>query len=119
MSDEKVKLQHLCPDIDFFFLDTNSIATAMTGQPRPEASDLIAVVSGWEKFIAVAKLYLVAAQIDPESVVACSISDPNWKRAADQASLVICDSFVAKQLQSSPRVKVFPIIARSSLEQLR
>jgi hypothetical protein len=119
MSDEQARLENEFPDLDFLFLNANSVSGAMAGQARPNPNELIAIVSGWEKFIAVAKLYLLAAQIDPETIIACSTEDSNWKRAAGQAELIICDSLVSNQFEVSPRVRVFPLIARTSLEQLR
>src|SRR5215203_6572404 len=51
MFDEEAKIGAvLPPEKNCLFLKANSAAASMTGERRPTADDLIAVVSGWEKF---------------------------------------------------------------------
>lgn len=120
MFDEKAKLHPVLPSGSAcIFLDANSVPGSLAGRPRPSADDLIAIVSGWEKFIALAKLFLTAAKLDPEMFVARLTSDPDWRRGIEQASLIICDSLTAKQFRDDARVQVFPLISAASLEKVR
>ncbi len=120
MFDEKEKLRPVLPSGSAcIFLDANSVPGSLSGRPRPAADELIAIVSGWGKFIALAKLFLVAAQIEPERFVARMTSDEDWHKGLDQASMIICDSLAATHFPNDPRVQVFPLVAASSLEKLR
>lgn len=120
MFDEKEKLRPVLPSGSAcIFLDANSVPGSLSGRQRPSADDLIAIVSGWGKFIALAKLFLVAAHIEPEMFVARLTSEPDWRKGVDQASLIICDSLAAKQFPDDARVQIFPLIAASSLEKVR
>ena len=70
MIDEKSKLQNfLHADRGCFYCNANSVPSSMAGEARPLEDDLIAIVSGWDKFISFAKLYLVAAKVDPRTVI--------------------------------------------------
>lgn len=120
MFDEKEKLLPiLSGDAQCVFLNANSVPKSLSGQKRPSKNDLIAIVSGWEKFISFAKLFLLAAKIDPEMFITRHTADRNWKKGIDQAAFVICDSVTAKNIGGYSKVRVFPVIAASSLEQLR
>lgn len=79
----------------------------MNGETRPTADDLIAVVSGWESFLVLAKTMLVAARIEPESLLIRSTKEQNWRKGLNAASMIICDSLTAKNL-SNYQTRVFP-----------
>ncbi len=120
MFDEREKLGQILPGgTQCIFLDANSVPGSLTGKTRPAADELIAIVSGWGKFIALAKLFLMAAQIEPDSFVARLTSDHGWRKGIDQASVIICDSLAAANFPDDPRVRVFPLIASGSLDRLR
>ncbi len=109
----------LPPDKTCIFLKANSVPDSMTGKQRPTNDDLIAVVSGWEKFLMLAKMFLLAAKIAPETLVLRSTDEPNWKTGLQPVSLIICDSATAKAFPNDERVRVFRLIADSSLEEMR
>jgi len=102
-----------------FYLQANSVPDSMTGRKRPSESDLIAVVSGWEKFLTLAKMFLLAARVPPETLVLRSTNQTNWKNGLPTVSLIICDSAAAKEFPNDERVRVFRLIADSSLNELR
>jgi GntR family transcriptional regulator len=119
MFDEKPKISAvLPPDKNCFFLKTNSPAASMTGETRPTADDLIAVVSGWDNFLVLAKTMLVAARIEPESLLIRSTREENWRKGLSAASMIICDSLTAKNLADLPNVRIFRLIAEESLAEL-
>lgn len=120
MFDEKEKLQPILPEgVTCTFLDANSVPSLLSGRTRPSAEDLIAIISGWEKFISFAKLFLLAAKIEPDMFVPRLTNDRDWRKGTDQAALIICDSLTAQQFPNDARVQVFPLIAEASLENLR
>ncbi|MGD9564444.1 MAG: GntR family transcriptional regulator [Pyrinomonadaceae bacterium] len=120
MFDEKEKLRPILPaGATCTFLDANSVPGLMSGRRRPSTEDLIAIVSGWEKFIFLAKLFLLAAKIEPDMLVDCLTTNRGWRKGAEQASIIICDSLSAKQFPDDARVRVFPLIAEASLFDVR
>ena len=119
MSDEKPKLEKLIsPSKPVVYLKARSVPASMTGEKRPSENDLIAVVSGWEKFLIWSKTILLAAQIEPESLMLRRTTEQNWRSALKSASLIICDSLTAKNIQNDARVRVFQIISDESFLEL-
>ena len=100
------------------FLKTTSVADSMEGQTRPEIGEMIAVISGWDKFLWLAKTMLIAAQIDSESLLVRSTNLPNWEKGLKKTSIIICDSLVSQQLELSPKLRIFKLISQSSLSEL-
>lgn len=119
MFDEKEKLEGMLPDgTNCIFLRANSVSAGMSGRPRPGENDLIAVISAWERFIFLAKLFLLAAQIEADTLITRSPDSPGWQNGLQSASLIVCDFLTAKNFPDDPRVRVFPLIAASSLQEL-
>ena len=119
LSDEKTRLQSVMwPNKPCIFLQTHSVADAMKGQTRPNAEDLIAIVSGWEKFLVFAKIFLLAAKVDGESLLVRNLSEKNWQKGLSNASMIICDTLTAKHFEDDQRVRIFRLISNQSLNEL-
>ncbi len=119
MFDEKAKIGAvLPPEKNCVFLKTNSPAASMKDEARPTADDLIAVVSGWDNFLILAKTMLVAVNIEPESLIIRATREANWRKGLSAASMIICDSLTAKNLTDLQNVRVFRLIAEESLGEL-
>ncbi len=120
MFDEAEKLHEILPpDKSCVVLKTNSVPDSMIGKSRPSNNDLIAVVSRWEKFLELAKMFLLAAGIAPDALVLRPANDSDWKNGLSAVSLIICDSATAKEFPDDQRVRVFRLIADLSLNELR
>jgi GntR family transcriptional regulator len=120
MFDEKAKINSVLPtNKTCIFLQTTSAADSMKGEQKPTRNDLIAVVSGWEKFLLMARIMLLAAEIDGESLLIRSTKQPNWKKGLNEANLIICDSLASTKLQTTQQVRVFNLIAENSIEELK
>lgn len=120
MSNEAEKLQKILPPDKFcIFLKANSVPDSMAGKARPSNDDLIAAVSGWEKFLELAKMFLLAARIEPETLLLRSANEPDWKNGLQTVSLIICDLVTAKEFPNDERVRIFRLIADSSIDELR
>ncbi len=120
MLDEKAKVKSvLSADKSCFFLKSRSAADAMKDKPRPAKEDLIAVVSGWEKFLMMAKTMLLAANVDAESLLIRSTKHSDWKKGLDSAAMIICDTISAKYFQNDKRLRRFQLISDESLTELR
>lgn len=120
MFDEAEKLGSvLPPDSDCIYLKAHSVSGSLDGQQRPSEGDLIGIASGWDDFLVLARMFLLAAKIDPDAIVACCTRIVDWKKSLSCVSTIICDTVTAEQLAGDSRVRVFPIIADSSLDELR
>ncbi|CAN5622007.1 hypothetical protein BH20ACI4_BH20ACI4_21590 [soil metagenome] len=120
MFDEKTKIESvLSSEEHCLFLKARSVADSMTGEQRPSADNLIAVVSGWEKFLLLAKTMLVAAQIDAESLIVRHTKQDNWQNGLSSASMIICDALTAAKISNAENLRPFRLIADESLEQLK
>ena len=120
MFDETEKIKNILPtDKSCNFLRVRSVADSMKNQQRPSKNDLIAVVSGWEKFLLLAKTMLVAAQIDAETLVVRNTKNADWQNGLSAASMIICDALTAKKITHLKNLRPFYLIADESLEQLK
>lgn len=119
MIDEKPKIENkFPPEKTCIYLKARSVSDSMTGQTRPSPEDLIAVASGWDKFLLMAKTILVAANIDPTTLLVRRTDEPGWKKGLGSASMIICDSLTARHFPRDPRVRPFHIIADESLADI-
>jgi GntR family transcriptional regulator len=119
MSDEKPKIDPLLTDgRRCIYLKNGSVADAMKGQIRPAENEIIAVASGWNDFLTFARVMLLAARIEPGSLIVRSTRDEGWLEAVSAASLVICDPLTANVLERGANTRVFRIIADDSLKEL-
>lgn len=120
LSDELENIQpFVSAEKPAIFIKLNSVSASMTGQSRPSEKDLIAIVSHWEKFLLMAKMYLLAAQIDSETLILRSTREKNWQKGLDNASMIICDSLTEKQFANDKRIRVFRLISDESLNELK
>ncbi len=118
--DEKQRIERRLPaQVDCFYLKANSAAGSLKGKTRPAENDLIAIVSGWERFLLMAKTMLVAADIAPECLIVRSTNEKNWRKGLENVSMIICDSLTAKNLPDFKNVRYFPLVADESIQTLK
>ncbi len=118
--DEKKKLNAIVPPgVSCVYMNVNSVPTTMAGSERPLRTELVAVVSDWGHFITFARLYLMAASVDPDALIIRSTGDENWRVGLDTASVIICDSSAATHFPNDNRVRTFRLISDSSLSDLK
>ncbi len=119
MRDEKPKIEpYLNTGERCIYLKGNSVSAAMSGQARPTTDQIVAVVSGWDGFLSFAKIMLLAAKVDPGSLIVRSTADDGWDDAINRASIVICDSLTAVGLSHVPHLRQFQIISDESLDDV-
>ena len=120
MSNEEPKLQGILPDgKTCIYLKARSVSGSMTGEERPSAEDLIAIVSGWDKFLVLAKTVLVAAEIESDSLLIRSTNEKNWKKGLNNAAMIICDALTANHFSDDKRTRPFHLIGDDSLQELK
>ncbi len=120
LSDEKPKIDALLNSgQSCVYLKSGSVPGAMEGESRPAGDSLIAVVSGWDQFLVMAKTILVAAKVDNETIITRSTAEGDWRRGLESASMIICDSLTAKELPDSKKLRIFRAISEESLNDLK
>lgn len=119
MFDEKMKMESfLNGGKPHLFLKARSVPATMTGERRPARDDLIAIVSGWEKFLLWSKTILIAAGVEADCLILKDTKLKNWRRGLENAALVICDSLTAAKFSDKQNLRVFPLISEQSLAEL-
>ncbi len=117
--DEKPKIEPLLHDgSKCIFLSGRSVATVLSAETRPTDNETIAVASGWDGFLTIARVMLTAAKIEPGNVVIRSTRDEGWQDAVSRASFIICDSLTATLLNAESVVKPFSVVSDESIEEL-
>jgi len=118
MLDEKPKIEPLLNGgQSCIYLRGRSVSAAMSGQNRPSPDEIVAVVSEWDGFLSFARIMLLAANVDPGRLVVRSTADDGWEESIKRASIIICDSLTAKNIEDSSRVRQFRIISDESLNE--
>jgi DNA-binding transcriptional regulator YhcF (GntR family) len=103
----------------FVKLKLNSVQDSMRGKEKPGESDLVGVVSHWEKFLRWSQTMLVAVGIDEENLVVRNASEEDWKKGLDSCRFVITDSLTAKHLPVNIDKRVFQLISPGSIAEIQ
>ncbi len=120
MFDEKPKIDPLLIDGNkCIYLKGSSVSTAMSRENRPDAGQSIAVVSGWDNFLTLAKIMLLAAKIEPGNLIVRSTKDSGWKSAIKKSGMVICDSLTAEKIGRIQNIRIFRVIADESIRSIK
>ncbi len=109
----------LPPKTACLLIHTRSVTETLKDEKRPSRSDLITVVSHWPHFLHYARSVLAAVNIDPDSLNFRHAAEKGWERGVRASSFVITDAATAARIPPGVRVRVFRLIADSSLVELR
>jgi len=109
----------LKPETDLLVLHSASVVESMRGQTRPPRDALVAIVSRWPEFLRWARTMLVAAGLDADALSFRDARERNWEKGLRSATFVITDSLMAPRIPASCEVKVFRVLAESSLKEIR
>jgi DNA-binding transcriptional regulator YhcF (GntR family) len=109
----------LSPEVFCLMLHSRSVPASMQGRKPPPPDALVAVVSHWPEFLRWARTMLVAAGIDPAALSFRDAREDGWQRGLRSSAFVITDALTATQLPEGCDVRVFRLIADSSLDELR
>ena len=107
------------PETDLLVLHSASVVESMRGQTRPSRESLVAIVSRWPEFLRWARTMLVAAGLDADALSFRDARERNWEKGLRSVAFVITDSLMAPRLPAGCEVKVFRILAESSLKEVR
>jgi GntR family transcriptional regulator len=83
------------------------------------AGELIGIASRWKEFQRIAQTLLVAAGLQPESLLVRDATQPHWKRGLEAASGVVCDALTALELPAGVFPLRFTLLDEPTLAGLR
>ena len=109
----------IMPETDLLVLHSASVVERLHGQTRPSPESLVAIVSRWPEFLRWARTMLVAAGLDADALSFRDARERNWEKGLRSAAFVITDSLMAPRIPAGCEVKVFRILAESSLKEIR
>lgn len=107
------------PQTDVLVLHSASVVESMRGQTRPPADALVAIVSRWPEFLRWARTMLVAAGLDADALSFRDARERDWDKGLRSATFVITDSLMAPRIPAGCEVKLFRVLAESSLREIR
>jgi len=81
---------------------------------------LIGVASHWPEFLVNAQTMLVAAGLDPDSLILRDAQKRGWQRGLEQTAGIICDAYTAgvPAFPAGPRKMVFQLLADAARVEL-
>lgn len=103
---------------DVMIINSGSVAKQMTGQTKPAADALVAVVSCWPDFLRWSRTILVAAGLDPDALTFRDGREQGWEKGLKSAAFVITDSVMAPKLPAGCQKKIFRMISDGSLKEI-
>lgn len=110
---------HFKPEADVLVLHSASIVESMRGETKPSPESLVAIVSRWPEFLKWARTLLVAAGLEADALSFRDARERNWEKGLRSAAFVITDSLMAPRIPAGCPVKVYRVLAESSLKELR
>ncbi|MBZ5701585.1 MAG: GntR family transcriptional regulator [Acidobacteriia bacterium] len=118
-SKEKAARQVLPHGCELLVLRVRSVPSSLAGWLPAPAEALVGVVSRWPDFLRLGRTMLIAAGFSPESLLLRDARKSNWRRGLKDTAAVVCDSLTVAELPKGLRAVVFPLLAESSLAELR
>ncbi|MCA1627149.1 MAG: GntR family transcriptional regulator [Acidobacteria bacterium] len=100
-------------------LHSASVVESIKGQTRPPADALVAIVSRWPEFLRWARTMLVAAGLDADALSFRDARERGWENGLRSATFVITDSLMAPRIPAGCEIKLFRVLAQSSLQDIR
>jgi len=104
---------------DLLGLRFRSVPSSLSEWLPAPSGTLVGIASRWPDFLKLAHTMLSAAGFHPDSLVSRDARNANWQRGLKQTAAVICDSATAKELPAGCRAIPFPLLAESSIDELR
>ena len=115
----KTARQALPVGSELLTLNTRSVPSSLAEWLPAPSTALVAIASRWPDFLKLARTMLIAAGFHPDGLLFRDARKPNWQRGLKGAAAVVCDSATTTELSRSLRAVVFPLLAESSLQELR
>ena len=100
-------------------LRIRSVGKSIEGETRPGRNVVISIVSRSREIRHWARAMLIAVGIDPEALCEVDATGQGWQERIDRSGLAVADVVVADELPANCPVRVFRIVADSSIEELK
>lgn len=112
--------QALRPGADLVTLQVRSVPSTLAGWLPAPSSAMVGIASRWDKFLQMARTFLIAAGFESDALIFRDARKPGWQRGLEHAAAVICDSVTAADLPgTTPVVIPFQLLSESSVTKLR
>jgi DNA-binding transcriptional regulator YhcF (GntR family) len=111
--------QALPPGTELLRMQVRSVPASLAGWLPAPGGTLVGIASRWPDFLKIARTILTAAGFHPDSLVFRDARKAGWQRGLKQTAAVVCDSVTAAVLPKGSRAIVFPVLAESSITELR
>jgi len=111
--------QALRSGAELLTLQVRSVPSTLAGWLPAPSSAMVGIASRWEKFLQMARTFLIAAGFESDALIFRDAKKPGWQRGLEQAAAVVCDSVTAADLPRTTRVIPFQLLSESSLAELR
>ncbi|HEV2697024.1 MAG TPA: GntR family transcriptional regulator [Terriglobales bacterium] len=106
-------------EADLLTLQVRSAGESLAVHLPASRTALVGIASGWQPFLKNARTMLIAAGFDPDCLVVRDTTESGWQRGLKETAAIVCDTVTAEGLNSTSRVLSFPLLAESSLKELR
>lgn len=100
-------------------LRLNSVAASLSGEERPQPGALVTIVSASWEIRSWARAMLSAVGIELDCLCEVDATLSGWRERIRGEGPVITDVVTGRELAALPNLKIFQVIANSSVEQLR
>lgn len=118
-SKAEVVRKQLPTGVDLLRLSLRSVSDSLAAWTPARRDELVAVASEWPDFLKQAHTMLIAAGFHPDGLLFREAGKAGWTKGLAQAAGVVCDSLTATRLPKNCRAIPFPLLAESSLAELR
>jgi hypothetical protein len=109
----------LPPGTDCVALKVRSIPASLAQYLPAKTDVLVGIASRWDGFLKPARTMLLAAGFSEEALVVRDARRSEWANGLKSTAAVVCDCITAPQLPKGCNPLVFPILAETSLQELR
>jgi GntR family transcriptional regulator len=118
-SKAKAARQALPAGSELITLQIRSVPSSLAKWLPAPPGALVGVASRWPDFLRLGRTMLISAGFHPDCLVLRDARKANWQRGLKETIAIVTDSVCALDLQKTSRVVVFPLLAESSLRDLR
>ena len=116
---EKLVRQEVPEGVELLMLQVRSVPASLAGWLPAPPGVLLGVASRWPGFLKMARTMLAAAGFEPDGLVFRDARKAHWRRGLKEAKAVVCDLATAADLPKTRLVVPFPLVARTSLVELK
>lgn len=100
-------------------LRLRSVRASIEGQTKPAPDTVLTIVSHSAELRLWSRAMLIAVGLDPDSLLDMDASSPDWQDRLGHQAVVVTDMATAREVPAHCQVRVFRVIADSSIAELK